>query len=443
MRLFGCICIVLAAASCFFSSPSEQATDSACRANVITVFISGNELGRIKPCGCSEEQLGGLEKRAAVLNSAPASRRLVIDTGRLVVKDDEQAQLKFQTIIEAFSLLDYDVVSLTPRDIDMAERLGLLEEAPTGFSFISAYDVNEVNISKSYSKHFQIGDEKIVITVASFDPESTDLKRIAELFPSNPGTCSVNILVSSYCDGALSDSIARTGVVDVLICPPESDKPQVLSKPGRRPVVVSEPRYGEYLGKLQLQFSDGGKKPKISFSAVEIREGLPSDESLVELYKSYQQLVKEAGLLEKHPRFQLPGGLKYVGSESCKLCHSYEYEKWSGLAHARAFQTLRRVGSEYDPECVLCHTVGFDYESGFVSPEKTPQLENVGCENCHGPGSAHIESLGSEPPGQPRTKCLDCHTPYHSYKYAGNEKQYFQKIIHWREPNAPGDVKNK
>jgi hypothetical protein len=81
------------------------------------------------------------------------------------------------------------------------------------------------------------------------------------------------------------------------------------------------------------------------------------------------------------------------------------------------------------------------YESGFVSPEKTPQLKDVGCENCHGPGSEHIETAGEKRTVEPRSGCVDCHTPDNSADYNGNEAEYFEKIIHWREPNAPGNVK--
>ncbi len=42
---------------------------------------------------------------------------------------------------------------------------------------------------------------------------------------------------------------------------------------------------------------------------------------------------------------------------------------------------------------------------------------------------------------EPKLDCTDCHSPEQSADYAGNEQLYLEKIIHWREPNAPGDVK--
>ena len=182
-------------------------------------------------------------------------------------------------------------------------------------------------------------------------------------------------------------------------------------------------------------------KLKYDFSTVPVKEDLPKEESLVGLYQVYQMLVKQANPLEKYPRFTLPDGLEYTGSKSCKSCHEDEYEKWSQKGHAHAYSTLEKVGSESDPECAICHVIGMKYESGFVSKKQTPHLKDVGCENCHGPGSEHIETLGKTRTTGPKSTCLDCHTPETSSKYAENKEIYREKIIHWREPNQPSSVK--
>ena len=50
------------------------------------------------------------------------------------------------------------------------------------------------------------------------------------------------------------------------------------------------------------------------------------------------------------------------------------------------------------PNWISCHVVGwnpqkyFPYKSGFWSLETTPQLTDVGCESCHGPGSRHVKA---------------------------------------------------
>ena len=92
---------------------------------------------------------------------------------------------------------------------------------------------------------------------------------------------------------------------------------------------------------------------------------------------------------------------------------------WKDSKHAHAFESLfpehKRPGYErlngiarpFDPECLACHVTGWKpdqyllYKSGFLNKvlAKEPQknLESLlagnQCENCHGPGSRHIELI--------------------------------------------------
>ena len=64
-----------------------------------------------------------------------------------------------------------------------------------------------------------------------------------------------------------------------------------------------------------------------------------------------------------------------------------------------------------------CHVVGYRKPGGFVSAKETPELVNVGCERCHGPGSAHVASkgatrlgkVGTDGNGLASTVCTHCH----------------------------------
>ena len=86
--------------------------------------------------------------------------------------------------------------------------------------------------------------------------------------------------------------------------------------------------------------------------------------------------------------------LSFVGTDACKACHPAEWAKHQETSHSHAYQALaekakRPTGRQFDGECIVCHTVGFEHPTGFETADKTPQLMNVGCESCHGPGSGH------------------------------------------------------
>ncbi len=434
----------------------QPARDRSAGQKVITIFLTGNELGALQPCGCSSGQLGGLDRRDAVLNTVSPENRLILDTGSLVDEPTAQNLIKFNIIVQAFSQLGYDVVNLTEQDIHIARQAGLLDVLGDAFSVITADDSEDAMLPTKFTRSFTLDGNTVDITVAAIDTEA-QISQLPDLFASSHGegpSSRINVLISNSAPApVLISSLSldkqpqdRTGGVDLLIAPPQSDEPMLVSDANGGPLVVSAGRLGKYVAEIRVVLPG----PQLTFSVVAVTEDLPQNQALVDLYKDYQRLLKEANLLEKYPRFILPDNLQYVGSKSCKLCHDYEYEKWQESSqvfipsllkqpspnsrHADAFATLVEVGSDYDPECVICHVVGMQFQSGFITPEKTPDLKDVGCENCHGPGSEHLSSLGAVETSGPMSTCTDCHTTEHSPEYASHEDQYFEKIIHWRQP---------
>ena len=151
---------------------------------------------------------------------------------------------------------------------------------------------------------------------------------------------------------------------------------------------------------------DDPTKP-LRYQRIPLDSRFPDSQEMLQLLAAYQDQLKAVGFEGLGVRPQpVPGGLQYVGSKICDDCHDEEYKIWSkGLngepsKHAHAYATLQHppnkrgnIPRNFDPECISCHVVGwnpqkyFPYKSGFVSLETTPELKDVGCENCHGPGS--------------------------------------------------------
>lgn len=428
-------------ALCVFAMSAKPPEELNGEAETLTIFFTGSTLGRLQPCGCSGGQLGGFDRRSTILNTLPPEKRLIVDTGLFVEDETEQNLLKFDTMMQAMALLRYDLVNLTEKDIEIARLTGLLDNIGSLFDIISAQSPEDMNIPREFTKEFLLDGKKLAVVISAFDAEKSQVEDIEKLFAPKLCIPTVNILILNRCDTDTIALISECGIFDCLVCPAEADEPLVIGSADRRPLVVSAGRFGKYVGRLEISAEGETANLKLKFSYEPVKETLSRAKELVELYKSYQQLVRDAGLLEKLPRFALPDGLQYSGSESCKSCHEYEYSKWSTKRHAHAYETLEKVGSQFDPECVVCHTVGLEYEGGFVSAEQTPHLKDVGCENCHGLATEHIRSLGEIGLSEPKSGCGDCHTPEQSADYAGNEKTYFEKIIHWREPNTADNVK--
>ncbi len=104
----------------------------------------------------------------------------------------------------------------------------------------------------------------------------------------------------------------------------------------------------------------------------------------------------------------------YTGYTTCETCHAELVVGWKTTAHARAFDSLKTQGEEKqeNPGCIQCHVVAYEEEGGFIDMELTPELKDVQCESCHGPGRKHTETLSIEDivgkTGE--DVCRKCHT---------------------------------
>jgi peroxiredoxin len=103
----------------------------------------------------------------------------------------------------------------------------------------------------------------------------------------------------------------------------------------------------------------------------------------------------------------------FSGNEACGVCHEAQHETWMLTSHAGAFDTLVKHGADTNAECVACHVVGFGKEGGYQIGKYAPELEDVGCEDCHGRGGPHL-SPATVVGGDYSKQCLQCHDEKHS-----------------------------
>jgi|TARA_B100002003_G_scaffold18976_1_gene15734 hypothetical protein len=121
------------------------------------------------------------------------------------------------------------------------------------------------------------------------------------------------------------------------------------------------------------------------------------------------------------PRFAV------LGSESCRACHRSLYEAWEQSPHALSTTKLTFEQS-FDPECTGCHV-----------PDADAFEDGVGCEACHGPGSAYSELDVMIDPFKSRAAglqdasetCAHCHNPGHQF-HVERDLRSAARLIHPR-----------
>ena len=200
----------------------------------------------------------------------------------------------------------------------------------------------------------------------------------------------------------------------VILCQAEDSEPpqfpaEVRHANGEKTLVIQVGHKGRYVGVLGV-FKKAGGGVDLKYQLVPLGEEYitPGTEAqaqqsnpILPMLELYAKQVKDRKYIDEMPQVPHPSqilepklNLTFIGSEKCQNCHAAEFVKWQGTLHGHAFEALEKQAKrpslrQFDGECIVCHTVGFGYKTGYQNDEKTPQLKNVGCESCHGPGSGH------------------------------------------------------
>ncbi len=445
---------------CFFGCVPEKDADYSSQAaaisdvekpgkvsdgETITIFISGETLSQLKPCGCADGQLGGFSSRQGIFDEVAANRRLLIDTGNFLIDNTPQDMIKLNTIITSLMTLEYDVVNFSEADLLAAGERYPLKQLP--FKAICAGD----ELESVFRRDVTAGDEKAAVTVASisgeaFETGTIDHDGLDEIFPPAAAAAltgdstPVNILILDKFSKSIADFLAESNI-DIVVCDNNNYDPEVIKTDFTGPVFVTLGKLGKYVGRFDVKLSDYAGI-EICYKKIAVDKKLASSDELDEIYETYREMVRVEDMLGKVIRTPLPDGLEYAGSDKCKDCHEDEHELWAKQKHAHAYQTLVDSGDAYDPECIECHVIGLRFDSGFENANSPKGLRDVGCEVCHGPRSKHIKIATDNTENVKKSEpiatfmCISCHTPEHSPGFQADEAGYRKKITHWMEPKS-------
>ena len=199
--------------------------------------------------------------------------------------------------------------------------------------------------------------------------------------------------------------LARQFAFDLVVSTGSAgEPPRELERLGDRTRLVQVGTKSMFVSVVGL-FADGSFK----YQRVPLDSRFPDSPDMLRQLATYQKELERSGLeglgLKSIPH---PTGLKFVGSEACADCHGSAFQTWKKSKHAHAIESLvhprerSEIQRHFDPECLSCHVTGwnapkhFPYLSGYRDYKRDALLHGVGCENCHGPGSAHVAAENGE-----------------------------------------------
>jgi 2',3'-cyclic-nucleotide 2'-phosphodiesterase (5'-nucleotidase family) len=391
----------------------------------VAIVITGELSGYLEPCGCAglENQKGGLSRRFSLLKQLTAQGwpLVPVDLGGLVHRQGPQAELKFQTAVEALRTMDYEAVGWGPDDLRLgaglllsattdpdgkpsrflAANVGLFEldlDSPDRFRVVSRggrkIAVTAV-LSKDFQKQVPGDDVKLADPVAALE----------KVVPKMAAAADTLVLLADASPKDSEQLARRFPQFRVVVTAGGGDEPPREPRrvdPGGA-LLIELGHKGMYAVTLGL---DADVKRPIRYQRVPLDARFADSPEMKALMTAYQQQLRTLGweglgvtpvLNPRGSSLQDPAG-HFAGSAACALCHKTAFDIWRKTPHAEATDTLVRLDPprQFDPECVSCHVTGWrpqefvPFDTGYTSIQATPQLKGNGCENCHGPGAGHI-----------------------------------------------------
>ena len=423
------------------------------------LIFSGDIRGEIKPCGCAEEgDMGGLPRRHTFFKQQKSKYKkklFYFDLGNNFPEPSEQGNLKINLIQSALKKLSPEAVLVGPN-----EWLNGLNRLDLKIPYLLSNQGENLNFLQL--KTFK-NKEKTIIIYGYLSPDliyqnENDLPLIIDVNNKLISDWRKNLQSQLYEKRILlfrgnSKELQKfddSGLFDLIIAGSNNDDElnQILkmeTKTGIYPMIPTKGQgvlTGEMNGQGMFINSDNGIVPS-GLSLTWLRRNFEDAIELDEMFKEYNSAVKEMFFSNLDRMEKQRNESLFVGDGVCIGCHQNSVKVWKDSRHSNAFLTLENKKKHFDPECLECHVVGlkpwkrphesmrseFEGAIGFLSPQITPHLMNVQCENCHGPSRAHLANSKIHPPTQnPKSTCVNCHHGSHSPLFEFDT--YWRKIKH-------------
>jgi hypothetical protein len=398
----------------------------------LVLLLTGQQHGYTQPCGCSHPQYGGLERRYNLLQQLQKERGwsfAALDVGDVAQDRGPQALLKYVVSMKALKKMDYAAVGLGLNELNMPLLAALAEytlndkdkkprvlaanlkkedladmvadyqivgagsQPRIGVASIIGPTMMKNNLDRSLT--FDMDDGAVVKKLlAGFDADKVDIrvllyggpfeeaKRFAERFPQFRA---------------------------IIYQSPEDDPPERPTRVGDTALITTGQK-GKYVGLFGVYRTGQANRPFALYYQLVLvgpEYETPADQvqsqPILALMEEYARDVRAKNYLARYPKMKhliqnqdAYKNAEYVGSEACKKCHEESYKVWKNSPHAHAYDTLVKAQRpslrQFDGECVKCHVTGFENVTGFTNEKDSVKLKDVGCENCHGPGSLHVKN---------------------------------------------------
>lgn len=453
----------------------------------VTVFFSTELRGYITPCGCSQNMRGGISRAAFPIEEARkeghpvhvvAGGDGVFGTALIPPEAVAQQERKAKALAEAWKQMGLDVRTIGPLDdargVEFRRSLGLPElgfgdvKVMDGIGVVTARDVASANAAAAKAREAGAKFVAVLVptTFAALLRDAANAKGMELLIATESGgefAAEDSRFVGGAVKVAQIQSKGRSllrvdvflrddGAVEWLRGGDERDR-ELAGLDERIELLraqVNEPMLNEQMRALRSAKLEEIIQRRATLAAtplpvpdktnaatarfVPIESTVPKSSTIAAIETAYDADVgrlnlayaKENGVSCEPATKERPG---IVGSATCVACHVEEGKVWQQTKHPQAYKAIEEVGKQFHLDCVSCHVTGWKLPQGVCRIDQTEGRAEVGCESCHGAGSAHVANpkKGTITRVVGASTCTGCHDRENSPHF--DFDTYVEKIL--------------
>jgi 2',3'-cyclic-nucleotide 2'-phosphodiesterase (5'-nucleotidase family) len=420
------------------------------RANHLVLLYTAETQNFLEVCGCRQSGLGGLARRAALVQQVrqETPNVLLLDSGNQA--DDPR---RGEVIAQAMQVMGYQGVTVGALDFKLGKAFFESAQAAGLPLVVSAWRPPSLPGWVKEWLLIEVGGRKVGVVGLTSEGEGRggegEEQRLLSLL--NRLRREADLVVGLSQLGIERDRRLARGaqqsppLIDLLIGNASAEglgQPEVI---GGTWIVPPSTR-GQHVGRVDVSFAS---PPRLRWRLIPLDKSLPDEPRVAALvgkyYAEQAEALLQASEEEEHNSVDVQAA--YATAEQCAECHAKAYAMWQQQKHAHAVQTLvakqRVVG-----ECLKCHSehyrrtgklpkgLGLRVEgSGAATPRHPqptqPTPDGVSCSTCHGEGVIHslteTKQSITRNPGQ--ALCKKCHDKENDDDF--DYKRDVKKIRHW------------
>ncbi|MCK4548854.1 MAG: hypothetical protein KAU49_01750 [Candidatus Krumholzibacteria bacterium] len=289
-------------------------TEGAESASVAIIF-SSDMLGKIRSCGCTVEDTGGLGRRATYTEKVREGSRevLVLDVGDAFSLDLSFTKKEAELTMESFNLIGVDV--FTPGEIEFIFGLPFLKAAAENaeFEVIAANIVDPLTGLPIFGKQYTVitlkGGLRIAITgvldetikfpayidrsAFKVEPVERTLRKVVPLMKRD---ADVLILLSHMGLDRTRDLLVRVKDFDLAVTGHGKPLMKKTEKVGET-LLLGTGGLGQYLGRIDMELSSSGSMEYGRMRLIPLSDDIEIHPGIREIFRAYGVPLtdKEAG----------------------------------------------------------------------------------------------------------------------------------------------------